>query len=532
MTSSVVLPSAGRSALPWQQAVPAFAIIFAGVGARLAWLAVTNFTFEDAFITFQFARRLAAGEGFVYNSGEPIYGTTTPLFALLIAGWLKIFPGNVVSGARLFDLLACTASLALTWAVLGRAGVAAYGRLCALALLAISDKLWLFDTGGMETPLLFCFMMAAFYAHLRGWPGVAGIAAGLLLWTRVDLVTWLAAIVLGDLWRKRRLPWRFIASAALTYLPWLVFATLHFGSVIPHTMTAKWAHYGMGVTSSLIGSAGALLAGSSPFGAHEIGARWQIGLGCGAWLLAAWGAFESRAARSLTVFWIFLLLETARVVLTGATFEQRYFVPMLSTVLVLAGLGLACASKRAFGDPPPRAVQGTAAVAACAGAVLFAAQSAPFYRDLQLYRYERSLTAIGVWLNTHTPPGTSVLIEPLGYAGYFADRRMIDEVGLVSPQVVRLTRQKFARDTVEFSRVLLSEIQPDYFVTHCDDALREFSTSASSDDVLTRYSRRAVFNPLNFEPLKPTDRRFSRRSCYEIWGRDSRGNRRNQDTSK
>src|SRR5713226_7338552 len=141
LTSSVVLPSAGRSALPWQQAVPAFAIIVAGVGARLAWLAFTNFTFEDAFITFQFARRLAAGEGFVYNSGEPIYGTTTPLFALLVAGWLKVFPGNVVFGARLFDLLACTASLALTWAVLGRAGVAAYGRLCALALLAISDKL-------------------------------------------------------------------------------------------------------------------------------------------------------------------------------------------------------------------------------------------------------------------------------------------------------------------------------------------------------------------------------------------------------
>lgn len=150
----------------WREIAPAVVVIVVGLGARLAWLAATHYTFEDAFITFQFARRIATGHGFVYNIGEPIYGTTTPLFALLLAGWLRVFPDNVVAGARLIDLLGCAGGFALTWAVLSKAGVSVRGRVCALALLAVSDKLWRFDTGGMETPLLLLFMMAALYAHL------------------------------------------------------------------------------------------------------------------------------------------------------------------------------------------------------------------------------------------------------------------------------------------------------------------------------------------------------------------------------
>jgi hypothetical protein len=515
---STDLPRARQSGSRWREVAPAVAVVVAGLGARLAWHAATHYTFEDAFITFQFARRLAAGQGFVYNTGQPVYGTTTPLFALLVAGWLKVFPENVVAGAWLLGLLASAGGLALTWAVLSESGVTARGRICVLALLAVSDKLWLFDTGGMETPLLFCFMMAALYAHLRGWPIRAGFAAGLLLWTRVDLVTWPAALVLGYLWRKKRLPGRLLASTALAYLPWLIFATLRFGSPVPHTITAKWVHYQMGIASSPGRAAGALFAWISPFGAYEIATVWQIGLAGGTLLLATWGALKASARPGLDVLWIFVLLEATRIVLTGATFEERYFVPMLSTTLVLAGLGLAAMLSRLSGERRSWAAWTAAAAAGCAGTVFFA-HGAPHYRDVELFRHERSLMAVGNWLNAHTPRGASVLLEPLGYAGYFADRRMIDEVGLVSPQVVQLGRQNHLGDSVAFSRVLLSKIQPDYFVAHCDDALEVFTHSPSEHDIQKHYSRQAVFNPMNFKPGESPERPIARRSCYEIWGR-------------
>lgn len=519
-------PAGGpQGAARFREAGLLLAILAAGLSARLAWLAATHCTFEDAFITFQFGKRLAAGQGFVYNAGEPIYGTTTPLFALLLAGWLKVFSGDAVAGARVFGLLASLAGLALTWATLKRVGVAAPGRFCSLALLALSDKLWLFDTGGMETPLLFCFMMAGLYALVSGWPARAGVAAGLLLWTRVDLLAWPVAVVVGAVWSRRRLPVRFLTGAALTYLPWLTFAVLRFGSVTPHTITAKWAHYRMGIASSVVRSSQILLGWMSPFGADEIATVWRIALAGGTLLLAARGAYETSSRpglRTLRAVWIFVLLEAARVVLTGATFENRYFVPMLSMTLVLAGIGLASLVERLFSGRGLRLAYGAAGALLLAGAALVGQHSARRYRFVQLYRHERALTAVGNWLNTHTPRGASVLLEPLGYAGYYADRRMIDEVGLVSPEVVQLNREEFQGDGPAFSRLLLAKIQPDIFVTHCDDALREFDETAAGAAVHAQYSRQAVFNPLQFDPLHPSDLGIPRRSCYEIWARNRR----------
>ena len=45
---------------------------------------------DDAMITFRVAENLAYGRGFVYNPGEYVQVTTTPLYTMLLAGgsWL------------------------------------------------------------------------------------------------------------------------------------------------------------------------------------------------------------------------------------------------------------------------------------------------------------------------------------------------------------------------------------------------------------------------------------------------------------
>lgn len=46
--------------------------------------------FDDPFITYRYAANIAAGHGFVYNDGERVLSTTTPLYTLLLSGaaWL------------------------------------------------------------------------------------------------------------------------------------------------------------------------------------------------------------------------------------------------------------------------------------------------------------------------------------------------------------------------------------------------------------------------------------------------------------
>ena len=61
-----------------------WALIIAGL-ALTARLLPAPRTIDDAFITFRYARNLLNGAGFVYNPGEQVLGTTTPLYTLLMA---------------------------------------------------------------------------------------------------------------------------------------------------------------------------------------------------------------------------------------------------------------------------------------------------------------------------------------------------------------------------------------------------------------------------------------------------------------
>ena len=64
-------------------------------------------------------------------------------------------------------------------------------------------------------------------------------------------------------------------------------------------------------------------------------------------------------------------------------------------------------------------------------------------RDSQ--RVEETLRIpIGLWLKVHATPAETVMLEPIGYIGYFSGLRVLDTVGLVSPEVLPLYRQEEA----------------------------------------------------------------------------------------
>src|SRR5262249_44387711 len=46
----------------------------------------------------------------------------------------------------------------------------------------------------------------------------------------------------------------------------------------------------------------------------------------------------------------------------------------------------------------------------------------------------------GEWLARHSPAEATVAMEPIGYIGYYSRRRVLDEIGLVSPRMIPFTR--------------------------------------------------------------------------------------------
>ena len=64
------------------RALAIFWLILAAVPTlRLAGRAV-----DDVFITYRYAQNLAAGDGFVFNPGERVFGVTEPAVGLVLGG--------------------------------------------------------------------------------------------------------------------------------------------------------------------------------------------------------------------------------------------------------------------------------------------------------------------------------------------------------------------------------------------------------------------------------------------------------------
>src|SRR5579872_308278 len=122
------------------------------VAMRAGLAVTTHFTGEDYLITLRYAENLARGHGFVYNLGERVLGTTTPLYTLFLAllTWLGL-PATVL-GKGVNILADSAVCLALyCWLRLlkqEKAGI------CAAFLAAILPLNIQWAVSGMETGLV------------------------------------------------------------------------------------------------------------------------------------------------------------------------------------------------------------------------------------------------------------------------------------------------------------------------------------------------------------------------------------------
>jgi hypothetical protein len=69
---------------------------------------------------------------------------------------------------------------------------------------------------------------------------------------------------------------------------------------------------------------------------------------------------------------------------------------------------------------------------------------------------------LGLWLRDNTPPDASVAMEAIGYQGYYSQRRVIDLVGLISPNTVSYMRR--TADNAQVFAWICENDKPDYIV--------------------------------------------------------------------
>lgn len=221
---------------PWAKLRDGLLVIVLLASAVVHARTLSSFAFEDAYITFRYAQNLAAGEGFVFNPGERVLGTSTPLFTLILAAfaWLGLDLPTV--GTWLYCLSLALAGGLGAW-FLRRQGSPNAGAMFALTTVWATGMALAFM--GMETTFHLALILACLLAADYEQPILTGVLLGLLCLNRYDGMV--VALVVGlYLWaRRRKPPWTEAWIAVILFGCWLAFAQLYFGSFLPNTLGAK-----------------------------------------------------------------------------------------------------------------------------------------------------------------------------------------------------------------------------------------------------------------------------------------------------
>lgn len=234
-------------------------------------------TIDDAFITFRYVENLVAGRGFVYNRGERVLGTTTPLYTLLLAAEKALLPRarlpalarvtNALAGALSVFLLAWIGKHALDLPGLG---------LSAGLLWAVSPMAVTFAIGGMETSVYVLLLLAALASYAVGRSEGSVLFCALATLTRPDALLLSVPLLAHMTWQKRQVPWREAALYLGVLLPWVLFAALTFGSPLAHSVVAKSAAYRLGPYSALVRL---IQHYATPFSEHHLLGTGWVGVG-------------------------------------------------------------------------------------------------------------------------------------------------------------------------------------------------------------------------------------------------------------
>jgi hypothetical protein len=194
--------------------------------------------FDDTFITFRYAANLAAGNGFVYNVSEHVLGTTSPLWALILAV-ARATGMDLALFSQLTALAADAATAILLIRLLGHLKLGRSVRFGAAVLfLSLFDYLSM-ARSGMETSL-FVFLIVGTLATALDRPTTACILASLSILTRPEglILIPILALTFG-LRSSYKQALVGIALLAVSLGAWSAFASVYFGSPIPQPIHAK-----------------------------------------------------------------------------------------------------------------------------------------------------------------------------------------------------------------------------------------------------------------------------------------------------
>ena len=470
-------------------------IIFTTILVRGLLVYYSNYTADDSFITFRYVENIASGKGFVYNQGERVLGTTTPLYTLLLALLVKLgLP--IVWVARIINIGADCLTGILIFLLLRKfkLGVATF----AAFFYVLFPRVIVWSIAGMETSLYVLFIVASLYSYYKENFNLTFLFLGLTFLTRVDGIILGLAVFLDFVLRYKKIPTKIVLGSFGVVLPWLIFSFVYFGSPIPNSVAGKNALYSGTIWET---------------------PKWRIfweflflktKIGWPLLALSLGGIYRVLTkAKSYTIIVIWTFLYFFFFFFSETKIHIWYYVPFYLGYLILVALGLGFVFEKTerirmkwsdltwhktkiLLNPKTLRTILLSGVLILVGLIYFQQMKRTFRLVTgEQMALEAVHKKIGLWLLENTQAGDTVCATDIGYMGYYSGRHILDQDGLVSPQAIPFIKGR--------NRLgLLKKYKPAYFVTGFYGPY--FSQVIQSEWFKKNYEKQATFNTRSVKP--------------------------------
>jgi tetratricopeptide (TPR) repeat protein len=320
-------------------------------------------------------------------------------------------------------------------------------------LFLLEPRLQWVSLSGMETTLFICLLLSTLFYFRQRDKVRTGVSAGLLLWTRPEALIFYVALALEWLYDtriaagkkgKRRSeaespspgwlakPALIMAGFALLYAGFNLALS---GTVFPNTLTAKIRYYSSGGEEFLP----QLFTYMTGKHLGVLAFFFLIGMGS-----IVVNVVRRKSEPLLSgCFWMVGLVMAYKMYLPYLYHEGRYIMPVIPFFLLISLRGIIEMFRFVprlvrLSTDGPRVL-----VARLLVLLLFCIQfGVASWEEREAYaadcRYisDRQVKA-ALWMRDHLPTDALVATHDIGAIGYYSDRKILDMVGLVSPQMIR-----------------------------------------------------------------------------------------------
>jgi hypothetical protein len=424
---------------------------------------------DDGYIHVQYATNLISRGEYSFNTGDVSYGTTSPLWVMILAAWGRPFGGGeaLILLSRVLSWVSGVGAVLLMFALARGLGLRALTAwLCALALATHAWHVrW--TALSMETSSSVLLIAAVGLASVgaydsRGRAWMLGFVMALASLVRPEAYLLVPVYVLAALSTRRRTDWsciaRTLAMFAMLVVPWLVFARLHLGQFLPNTAAAK--------------SGGLTLGPLTLFKKLEPVVK-IAGSTEGLWLLAIIVSLVvlRRRSRILSTGCRFLLLWVVALpvayIILDVQILSRY---MLLTSPFAVVLGFAALEDLADRLPVTARVR---RLAIAGITVWVAALNVILYfgvvvRPSRAFSYDLThrLKELAIYVKDQSSDDAVVAAMDIGYLAFYSGRRVLDLGGLVDTVTNELRKRYTYEEVVQQGLFLELDKYPrvDFFI--------------------------------------------------------------------